>query len=105
MKLAYRENVNSEFVKGFGCAEWGRNVINRKFIKEYCFQIYNCIVSMCYKQEACCFLQVEYIALSQCTSEGYWLHNLPTEIKVNGYETFVNPIYGDNQSGLTRIIG
>ena len=103
LKLIYRKSLNSEFVRGFVNADWGGDVINRKSTTVYCFQIYDCTVSWCSKQQACVALsstEAEYIALSQCVSEAYWLYNLLAEINTNGCKNFVIPLHEDNQSAI-----
>lgn len=103
LKLVYRKNVNSETVKGFVDADWGGDSINRKSTTGYCFQVHNCTVTWCSKQQTCVALsstEAEYIALSQCISEACWLRNLLIELSVRDSKNFVVPIYEDNQSAI-----
>lgn len=103
LKLVYRKNSNSELVRGFVDADWGGDGITRKSTTGYCFQIYDCSVIWCSKQQTCVALsstEAEYIALSQSVVEACWLHNLLLEMKVRSCENLVIPIYEDNQSAI-----
>lgn len=103
LNVVYRKSLNSELLKGFVDADWGGDTINRKSTTGYCFQIYDCTVSWCSKQQTCIALsstEAEYIALSMCVSEACWFRNLLVELNFKSCENFVVPLYEDNQSAI-----
>lgn len=103
LKLVYKKNLNSELIKGFVDADWGGDTITRKSTTGYCFQIFDCTVSWCSKQQSCVALsstEAEYIALSQCVSEACWFKNLLIELNILNDKNESVLLYEDNQSAI-----
>lgn len=92
-----KSNVEEPII-GFADADWASNIIDRKSVSGYVFQVYGCTVSWCSKKQitvATSSSEAEYVALSTASAEAIWLRGLMRDLHQINDEAVT--IFEDNQ--------
>lgn len=94
--LKFMKEENSD-IEGFVDADWANN-FDRKSFTGYCFMLSGSLISWCSRKQKNVTLsstESEYVAISECCKELFYLRNLQYEITKRIY--IVN-LYNDSQS-------
>lgn len=82
LRLAFTKN-ESHKILGYSDADWGADVIDRRSVTGYVFIRSGAAISWASKKQPTVALstaEAEYMALSACTQEAFWLKQLEDEI-------------------------